>query len=134
MRGNRRRAVSLFLNVDWRHFPHFDDSDSPILCAHYSRFYSTAPSEDTMNQPRKGKTFRKIFASTFDFVMAFWVFGYVIAHLTGGLTGGGFSLKGLPAFFLFALVIAYFVIFNRFFRGTIWRHIFRVPVERKTTD
>jgi hypothetical protein len=84
-----------------------------------------------MNQPRKAKTFRKVFASIFDFIMAFWIFGYVIAHLTGGLTSGGFSLKGLPAFFLFALVVAYFVIFNRFFRGTIWRHIFRVPVEKR---
>ena len=87
-----------------------------------------------MTQPRKAKTCRKVFASIFDFVMAFWIFGYPIAYLTGGLSSDGFSLKGLPAIFLFALVAAYFVIFNLFFRGTIWRHIFRVPVERKTTD
>jgi len=71
-------------------------------------------------------TWRVVLAFLFDLIMAFVVLGYVIASIFGGKTEEGFSLTGGPAFLLFALVIAYFVVFNRFFGGTLWKRIFRV--------
>ncbi len=71
-------------------------------------------------------TWRVVLAFLFDLIMAFVVLGYIIASIFGGKTEEGFSLTGGPAFLLFALVIAYFVVFNRFFGGTLWKRIFRV--------
>ena len=71
-------------------------------------------------------TWRVVLAFLFDLIMAFVVLGYVIASIFGGKSEEGFSLTGGPAFLLFALVIAYFVVFNRFFGGTLWKRIFRV--------
>ncbi len=69
---------------------------------------------------------KKVFAFILDFITSFGGFGYLIAKFTGGLTEGGFELSGGPALLLFALVIAYFVVLNRFAGGTIWKHILRV--------
>lgn len=55
----------------------------------------------------------------------FFGLGYLVALLTGGMTEDGFQLNGWPAMLLFALVIAYFVIANRFFGGTIWKYILK---------
>ncbi|RDV00626.1 hypothetical protein [Trinickia dinghuensis] len=84
-----------------------------------------------MAGPRKARKLRVFFASIFDFVTIFWIAGYVISGLMGGRTDGGFSLKGTSALILFAVVIVYFVVCHKFFRGAIWRHIFRVPLERE---
>ena len=40
-------------------------------------------------------------------------------------TEEGFQLNGLPALILFALIIAYFIVFNRFLGGTIWKRILK---------
>ena len=82
---------------------------------------------DTAN-PRP--VWRVVIAAILDFILIFGGGGYLIARLTGGLTENGFSLSGGPAVALFAAVIAYFVIGNRFFRGTLFKHILGVPLSR----
>ena len=78
-----------------------------------------------MNQATgKPSTWRVVLAAIFDVLTAFLVLGFVIGWLTGGLTENGFSLQGLSALLLFAAVVAYFVIFNRFLGGTIWKRVF----------
>ena len=69
-------------------------------------------------------TWRKVLAAIFDFLMVFFVFGYIIGYFAGGLTDKGFNLTGWPALLLMALVVAYFVIFRKFLGGTIWQRIF----------
>jgi hypothetical protein len=68
-------------------------------------------------------TWRKVIAAILDFLTAFFVFGYVIAALTGNTTEGGFELNGGPALVLFAAIVAYFVIGNNYTGGTIWQRI-----------
>lgn len=48
-----------------------------------------------------------------------------IAYLTGDLTEEGFSLKGGPAFMLFAIIILYFIVFARYLGGTVWQRLLR---------
>lgn len=75
--------------------------------------------------PRNPSTWRRVLAFILDLITAFFVIGYIVAAATGGTTDDGFQLNGWPAILLFALVIAYFVIFNRFFGGTIWKYILK---------
>lgn len=70
-------------------------------------------------------SWRKVLAGILDFLAVFFVGGYVIGKFTGGLTDDGFRLEGLPAFVLFALVIAYFVVGRKYLGGTIWQRIFK---------
>lgn len=77
-----------------------------------------------INRNTKGpSTWRLVLAAVLDFLTAFVVFGYLVARLTGGLTDTGFNLTGWPAALAFLLIIAYFIIFNKFLGGTIWRWI-----------
>ena len=69
---------------------------------------------------------RKVTAAILDFVTIMFVGGYVIGYLTGNLTEEGFSLKGGPAFILFAVIALYFAIFTRYLGGTIWQRLLRV--------
>lgn len=70
-------------------------------------------------------TWRVILAFILDVFTAFWVFGYLVGWMTGGLTESGFALSGGPALVMFLLVIAYFPIANRLCGGTLWKHILR---------
>ncbi|WP_349961098.1 hypothetical protein [Rhizobium sp. ZPR3] len=79
---------------------------------------------DTNPAPQPA-TWRIVLAAIFDFFTAFAVFGYIIASIFGGRTEGGFQLNGLPALLLFALIVAYFILFNRFLGGTLWKRILR---------
>ncbi|SCX34671.1 hypothetical protein [Agrobacterium rosae] len=76
-------------------------------------------------ETRQVSTWRIVLAFILDFLTSFMVFGYIIATLFGGTTDGGFKLEGGPALLLFAAVIAYFIVFNRFLGGTIWKHILK---------
>lgn len=76
-----------------------------------------------MTETRKVASWRIILAFILDLVMAFAVLGYLIGLLFGGATDTGFSLQGWTAGLLFVLIIAYFVVFNRFLGGTIWKRI-----------
>jgi hypothetical protein len=64
------------------------------------------------------------------FFTIFWVAGFAVASIFGGKTENGFSLTGGSAFLCFALMVGYFVIFNKFLGGTIWKRILKA----KRTD
>ena len=73
--------------------------------------------------PRNPSTWRRVLAMILDLITSFVGLGFLIALATGSMTDDGFKLHGWPALLLFALVIAYFVVFNRFLGGTIWKYI-----------
>lgn len=75
-------------------------------------------------------TWRIVLAFILDFFTIFWIVGLGVAAVFGGTTENGFSLEGLPALLCFVLMIAYFVIFNRYLGGTIWKRILKA----KRTD
>ena len=75
---------------------------------------------------KPAQIWRKVVAAMLDFVTIMFVGGYVIGYLTGNLTEDGFSLKGGPAFVLFAVIALYFAIFTRYLGGTIWQRLLRV--------
>ena len=78
---------------------------------------------NTENPPARPATWRFVLAAILDFITAFFVLGLLVAWATGGLTGNGFDLTGVPALVFFLLIIAYFVVFNKYLGGTIWRWI-----------
>lgn len=77
------------------------------------------------NAEMRPATWRIVLAAIFDFLTAFFVLGYIVASIFGGKTEDGFKLDGMPALLLFALIVAYFIVFNRFLGGTIWKRILR---------
>lgn len=80
------------------------------------------PDTNVQTQPA---TWRIVLAAILDFLTAFFIFGYIIASIFGGKTEDGFQLNGLPALLLFVLIVAYFILFNRFLGGTLWKRILR---------
>jgi len=68
-------------------------------------------------------TWKKIVAAILDFFTVFIAGGMVVAQLTGNMTDGGFSLEGLPALVVFAVIIVYFVVCNKFLGGTLWQRV-----------
>lgn len=80
------------------------------------------PDTNVQTQPA---TWRIVLAAILDFLTAFFIFGYIIASILGGKTEDGFQLNGLPALLLFVLIVAYFILFNRFLGGTLWKRILR---------
>ncbi|MBS0629002.1 MAG: RDD family protein [Verrucomicrobia bacterium] len=74
----------------------------------------------------KGPMWKRVLAFILDLLGSFVLFGWIIAKFTGETTEEGFYLTGGSAFLLFALVIAYFVIFNKFLGGTIGKRIFGI--------
>ena len=62
-------------------------------------------------------------AAALDLFTAFFFFGWLIGHFTGGTTDQGFNLQGGPAFLLFGLLVAYFFIGRRYAGGTLWDRI-----------
>lgn len=68
-------------------------------------------------------TWRKVLAAILDFLMVFFVGGYAIGYLTGGMTPEGFKLEGPPAIVLFALIVVYFVAGSKYPGGTVWQRI-----------
>jgi hypothetical protein len=69
---------------------------------------------------------KRVVAAILDFFTVFFVGGYVVAKLTGGIADDGFHLHGAPAFALFGLIVVYFVICRRYAGGTLWDRIFRI--------
>ena len=79
-----------------------------------------------------GPTWKLVVAAILDFLTVFGVAGAIIAWLTNNLTDGGFTLRGVPMLILWAVIIAYFVIAERYFGGTIWRRIFGIVSDPST--
>lgn len=71
-------------------------------------------------------TWKRALALVLDFVTAFYVFGILIAQMTGETTDGGFKLQGTSSLLLAVLVAAYFYIARRYAGGTLWEWIFRI--------
>ena len=81
-----------------------------------------------MSEPAAGKpvsTWRKVLAAILDAITIFFAGGYAVGYLTGSLTDDGFSLQGLPALILLAVIIGYFVVFSRYLGGTLWQRILK---------
>jgi hypothetical protein len=76
---------------------------------------------DQLNVPARRPFWRRALAGILDFVTVFFVGGYVIGWFTGGTTQNGFSLNGLPALVLFALIALYFCLGWQRLGGTIWQ-------------
>lgn len=85
---------------------------------------------DAANISRQPATWRIVLAAILDFFTIFWASGFLVASIFGGSTDGGFALDGWPALLCFALIVAYFVVFNKFLGGTIWKRILKA----KRTD
>ncbi|ATU91387.1 hypothetical protein [Phyllobacterium zundukense] len=68
---------------------------------------------------------RIILAFILDLITAFFVFGFLVATLLGGLTENGFSLDGWPALVAVLLIVVYFVIGKRL-GGTLWKRLLGV--------
>ena len=66
---------------------------------------------------------RRAIAGVLDFLTVFFVGGYIIARLTGGITPDGFQLNGAPAFVLFAIIVLYFYLGWKRLGGTIWQRL-----------
>ena len=77
-------------------------------------------------QSSPAPTWKKVIAGILDFFTVFIAGGFAISNLTGNVTEGGFSLEGWPAAVLFAVVIAYFVLCNKFLGGTLWQRVFGI--------
>ena len=75
-------------------------------------------------------SWRIILAFLLDLITAFVVIGWLIARATGSMTATGFTLTGGPALLLFGLIIGYFVVFDRYLGGTIWKRILRAVRRR----
>jgi hypothetical protein len=76
---------------------------------------------DQLCVPAKRPFWRRALAGVLDFLTVFFVGGYAIGWLTGGTTQNGFSLNGLPALVLFALIALYFYLGWQRLGGTIWQ-------------
>jgi DMSO reductase anchor subunit len=77
------------------------------------------------SEVKQVSTWRKVLAAILDFLTIFFVGGYVIGYLTGNVTSEGFQLQGAPALILFAVIIAYFVIFPKYLGGTLWQRVLK---------
>jgi hypothetical protein len=69
---------------------------------------------------------KRVTAAILDLFTAFFLFGWLIAAVSGQTTESGFKLQGGPAILLFALIVAYFFIGRRYAGGTLWDRVFRI--------
>lgn len=71
-------------------------------------------------------SWKKIIAFLSDLIGSFFIFGYTISYFTGNINNDGFNLQGIPALFAVILIVSYFVIFNKYFGGTLGKKIFGI--------
>jgi antibiotic biosynthesis monooxygenase (ABM) superfamily enzyme len=72
-------------------------------------------------------------AVTLDLFTAFFFFGWLIGHFSGGTTEHGFYLTGGPAVLLFAVIVGYFYIGRRHAGGTLWDRILGIGRPQPTS-
>jgi Kef-type K+ transport system membrane component KefB len=78
-----------------------------------------------MEREKRAATWRIVLAAILDFLTAFFVLGFLIASVSGGMTEDGFQLNGLPALVLFVAVFLYFWAGKKYFGGTLWKRILK---------
>lgn len=78
-----------------------------------------------MTESNPVSTWRIVLAFILDLITSFAVLGYAIGVVFGGATENGFALEGWRALLLLAAIIAYFIVFDRYLGGTIWKRILR---------
>ena len=76
---------------------------------------------------------KRVLAPILDFLMVFFVGGYLIGVATGMNTPGGFNLQGWPALLLFVLVAVYFYVGRRVAGGTLWDRFFGIARPQPTS-
>ena len=81
------------------------------------------------NDAAKAPMWKRIIAGILDFLLVFMGGGYAIASLTGNTSESGFELNGAPALVLFALVIGYFVVCNKWLGGTVFQRVFGIAAK-----
>jgi len=81
--------------------------------------------ENGMTDNGQVSTWRVVLAAILDFFTAFFVIGFAVAALTGGLTGSGFNLSGIPALIMLVLVVLYLWGFPKVFGARIWQGILK---------
>ncbi len=60
--------------------------------------------------------------------IVFFILGYLIAAVTGGITEAGFDLQGGPAFLLFLLGFLYYWLLEAFLGGTLGKLVLGMRV------
>jgi hypothetical protein len=75
---------------------------------------------------KRAAIWKRVAAAILDFLMLFFIGGFAIASLTGGLTSNGFKLQGAPSLVLLAIIAVYFFVCRRYAGGTLWDRIFRI--------
>jgi hypothetical protein len=78
-----------------------------------------------MEREQPVATWRIVLAAILDFLTAFFVLGFLIASVSGGMTEGGFQLNGLPALVLFVGIFLYFWAGKKYLGGTLWKRILK---------
>ena len=83
---------------------------------------------DNIEQKALVPFWKKSIAFIIDFILSFFLIGYITALITNDITdnGLGFQLEGMPALIMIVLVVAYFVIFNKYLGGTLGKRLFRI--------
>jgi hypothetical protein len=69
---------------------------------------------------------KRVTASILDFFTVFFVCGFPLAYISGGVTGTAFKVSGAPAWGLILIIIFYFYIGRRLAGGTLWDRIFGI--------
>lgn len=80
---------------------------------------------------KNAPVWKRVLAFIVDLIGSFYVLGMLIGYLTGNAVKGGFQLEGGPALLLFALMIAYFVVMNKYFGGTLGKRLFGIAKKKK---
>lgn len=83
---------------------------------------------DNIEQKALVPFWKKFIAFVIDFLLSFFLIGYITAFITNDITdnGLGFQLDGTPAFIMLVLVVAYFIIFNKYFGGTLGKRLLKI--------
>ncbi|HLN37323.1 MAG TPA: hypothetical protein VK337_06035 [Xanthobacteraceae bacterium] len=74
----------------------------------------------------RAKVWKRVTAAVLDFFTVFFVCGYALASITGGVNSNGFKVTGAPALGLLALIVLYFYVLRTYAGGTLWDRIFGI--------
>jgi len=81
---------------------------------------------------KKVPVWKRVLAFVIDFVAVYLIFGFIIGYFTDQLItdGIGFDLEGGSAILFFVLIIAYFIIMNKWCGGTIAKKLLGISKKK----